>query len=84
MRGYKEKGNINTQLELAILNQIDRYSLAIDAIDRVPKLQAIGAHTREHLKNMQIECLKHARTYGIDRTRDSELEVAVLITAPVS
>ena len=67
VRGYKEKGNINTQLELAILNEIDRYSLAIDAIDRVPKLQAVGAHTREHLKNMQIECLNHARTYGIDK-----------------
>jgi xylulose-5-phosphate/fructose-6-phosphate phosphoketolase len=67
VRGYKEKGNINTQLELAILNEIDRYSLAMDAIDRVPKLQAIGAHTREHLKNMQIECLNHARTYGIDK-----------------
>jgi xylulose-5-phosphate/fructose-6-phosphate phosphoketolase len=67
VRGYKEKGNINTQLELAILNEIDRYSLAIDAIDRVPKLQAIGAHLREHLKNMQIDCLNHARTYGIDK-----------------
>jgi xylulose-5-phosphate/fructose-6-phosphate phosphoketolase len=67
VRGYKEKGNINTQLELAILNQIDRYSLAMDAIDRVPKLQSIGAHAREHLKNMQIECLNHARTYGIDK-----------------
>ncbi len=67
VRGYKEKGNINTQLELAILNEIDRYSLAIDAIDRVPKLQAIGAHLREHLKNMKIECLNHARTYGIDK-----------------
>jgi xylulose-5-phosphate/fructose-6-phosphate phosphoketolase len=67
VRGYKEKGNINTQLELAILNQIDRYSLAIDAIDRVPKLQAIGAHAREQLKNIQIECLDYARTYGIDR-----------------
>jgi xylulose-5-phosphate/fructose-6-phosphate phosphoketolase len=41
VRGYKEKGNINTPLELAINNQIDRYSLAMDAIDRVPKLQVL-------------------------------------------
>ena len=39
VRGYKEKGNINTPLELAINNQIDRFSLAIDVIDRTPKLQ---------------------------------------------
>ena len=38
VRGYKEQGNINTPLELAIRNQIDRFSLAIDAIDRVPRL----------------------------------------------
>ena len=36
VRGYKEKGNINTPLDLAIQNQIDRFSLAIDVIDRVP------------------------------------------------
>jgi xylulose-5-phosphate/fructose-6-phosphate phosphoketolase len=45
VRGYKEKGNINTQLELAINNQIDRYSLAMDAIDRLPQLQVSGADT---------------------------------------
>ena len=38
VRGYKEKGNINTPLELAINNNIDRFSLAMDAIDRVPAL----------------------------------------------
>ena len=38
VRGYKEKGNINTPLELAIRNQVDRFNLAIDVIDRVPKL----------------------------------------------
>jgi len=37
VRGYKEKGNINTPLELAIRNQTDRFSLAIDAIDRIPR-----------------------------------------------
>ena len=38
MRGYKEKGNINTPLELSIENEGDRFSLAIDVIDRVRKL----------------------------------------------
>src|SRR5262245_56565002 len=44
VRGYKEKGNINTPLDLAIRNQIDRFSLAIDVIDRVPRLRVAGAH----------------------------------------
>ena len=47
VRGYKEKGNINTPMELAINNEIDRYTLAIEAIDRTPKLQRIGAHAKE-------------------------------------
>jgi xylulose-5-phosphate/fructose-6-phosphate phosphoketolase len=66
VRGYKEKGNINTPLELAINNQIDRFSIAIDAIDRVPKLQVAGAHTKEQLKNRQIECRQYAYTHGTD------------------
>jgi xylulose-5-phosphate/fructose-6-phosphate phosphoketolase len=67
VRGYKEKGNINTPMELAIENEIDRFSLAIDAIDRVPKLQRIGAHAKEKFRNMQIECLQYAHEYGIDK-----------------
>jgi len=46
VRGYKEKGNINTPLELAIENQVDRFSLAIDVIDRVPRLRPSGACAR--------------------------------------
>ena len=41
VRGYKEKGNINTPLELAILNQVDRFNLAIDVIDRVPRCKGL-------------------------------------------
>jgi xylulose-5-phosphate/fructose-6-phosphate phosphoketolase len=66
VRGYKEKGNINTPLDLAIQNQIDRFSLAIDAIDRVPKLQRIGAHAKEEFRNLQIECQNYAYQHGID------------------
>ncbi len=66
VRGYKEKGNINTPLELAIENQIDRFSLAMDAIDRVPRIQVAGAHVKEHLKNLQIECRHYAHEHGVD------------------
>jgi xylulose-5-phosphate/fructose-6-phosphate phosphoketolase len=67
VRGYKEKGNINTPLELAIDNQVDRFNLAIDVIDRVPRLQASGAHLKEWLKGQIIESLHYAHTEGIDR-----------------
>jgi xylulose-5-phosphate/fructose-6-phosphate phosphoketolase len=66
VRGYKEKGNINTPMELAINNQTDRFSLAIDAIDRVPKLQRVGGHAKEDFRNLQIACRRHAYEYGID------------------
>ncbi len=67
VRGYKEKGNINTPLDLAIQNQIDRFSLAIDVIDRVPSLSVSGAHAKEELRNMQIECQNYAYDHGIDK-----------------
>lgn len=67
VRGYKEKGNINTPLELAICNQIDRFSIAIDVIDRIPKLKVAGAHIKEYLKDEQIACRNYAFEYGIDK-----------------
>ncbi|MEQ9465663.1 MAG: phosphoketolase family protein [Haliea sp.] len=66
VRGYKEKGSINTPLELAIENNVDRFSLAIDAIDRVPRLQVVGAHAKEQLRNRQIDCRHYAHEHGVD------------------
>ena len=67
VRGYKEKGNINTPLELAIENEIDRFSLAMDVIKRVPRLQKIGAHAKEKFLNEQIACKNYAFEHGIDK-----------------
>ncbi len=67
VRGYKEKGNINTPLELAIENQVDRFNLAIDVIDRVPRLQVTGAHVKEWLKGQIIESIAYAHSNGIDK-----------------
>ncbi|MEM6518537.1 MAG: phosphoketolase family protein [Cyanobacteria bacterium P01_C01_bin.70] len=66
VRGYKEEGNINTPLELAIRNQIDRFNLVIDVIDRVPKLGSAAAHVKERMKNKIIECLAYAFEHGRD------------------
>ena len=67
VRGYKEKGNINTPLELAILNQVDRFNLVIDVIDRVPRLRDRSAHLKEEMRNTIIDNLDYARTQGTDR-----------------
>jgi xylulose-5-phosphate/fructose-6-phosphate phosphoketolase len=72
VRGYKEKGNINTPLELAIENEIDRFSLAIDVIDRVPALHVAGAHVKERLRGMQIECRRYAYEHGVDAPEQSD------------
>ncbi|KAF3763865.1 D-xylulose 5-phosphate/D-fructose 6-phosphate phosphoketolase [Cryphonectria parasitica EP155] len=66
VRGYKEKGNIDTPLELAIRNQTDRFSLAMDAIDRIPILRNKGAAARQALLNQQINARTQAFEDGID------------------
>ncbi|WP_454807446.1 phosphoketolase family protein [Paraburkholderia fungorum] len=67
VHGYREKGNINTPLELAIINQVDRFSLAIDVIDRVPVLRGVGDHAKEWLRGQIIEHLAYAHAEGIDK-----------------
>lgn len=67
VRGYKEEGNINTPLELAINNQIDRFNLVIDVINRVPKLGSAAAHVKERMKNKIIESVTYAHEQGKDK-----------------
>ncbi len=66
VRGYKEKDNINTPLELPINNQIARFSLAIDVIDRVPGINVEGAHAKEKFRNQQLACRRYAYEHGTD------------------
>jgi xylulose-5-phosphate/fructose-6-phosphate phosphoketolase len=67
VHGYRERGNINTPFELAIINGVDRFTLAIDVIDRVPRLRETGGHAKEWLKNQVIESIRYAHAEGIDR-----------------
>ncbi len=67
VRGYKEEGNINTPLELAIRNQVDRFNLVIDVIDRVPKLGSRAAYVKERMQNQIIENLNYAFEHGRDK-----------------
>ena len=67
VRGYKEMGNINTPLELAILNNVSRFNLALDVIDRVPRLRDVGSHTQEWLRDQITDSINYAHKHGIDR-----------------
>ena len=72
VRGYKEKGNINTPMELAMLNETSRFHLVIDVIDRVPKLRATAGHLRDEMQNAILDNLAYAHEHGIDRKEITE------------
>jgi xylulose-5-phosphate/fructose-6-phosphate phosphoketolase len=78
VRGYRERGNINTPLELAIENEIDGSSG--HRYRPVPKLQAISAHAKEKLRNLQINCRRYAHEHGIDMPEINEWRWPVIIS----
>lgn len=66
VRGYKEEGTTTTPFDMTVLNHTDRYNLAIDVIDRVPRLAATSSDAREEFKNALIRHRQYIRTYGED------------------
>ncbi|MCV2487905.1 phosphoketolase family protein [Geodermatophilus sp. YIM 151500] len=66
VHGYVEEGTTTTPFDMCVLNGIDRYSLAIAAIDRAERLRRVSAHAREALVNKIIEHRQHVRTHGED------------------
>jgi len=67
VHGYREQGNINTPLELAIENGIDRFTLAMEVIKYVPRLQRTGGSALAGFLNEQIACRNYAFKHGTDR-----------------
>jgi hypothetical protein len=86
VRGFKKQGNINTPLELAILNQTDSFSLAIDALDRMPRYRVAGSSVREALLDEQIACKGHAYEHGwippTSRTSSGRSRKGTTMSAP--
>jgi xylulose-5-phosphate/fructose-6-phosphate phosphoketolase len=66
VRGYKEEGTITTPFDMTVLNDLDRFHLAIDAIDRLPQLESRAAHARQHLRDKLIEHGEYIRIHGED------------------
>jgi xylulose-5-phosphate/fructose-6-phosphate phosphoketolase len=66
VRGYKEEGTTTTPFDMAVLNDLDRYHLAGDAVDRVPRLQKVGGHFKQFLRNKLVEHKQYIYERGDD------------------
>ena len=66
VRGYKEEGTTTTPFDMAVLNDLDRFHLAGDAIDRVPRLRTIGGHVKQMLRDKLVEHHQYVREFGED------------------
>jgi len=66
VRGYKEEGTISTPFDMTVLNDMDRFHLVIDAIDRLPQTGAKGVYLKQQLQNKLIEHRHYINKYGQD------------------
>ncbi|WP_254244307.1 hypothetical protein [Hymenobacter sp. BRD128] len=66
VRGYKEEGTITTAFDMTVLNEMDRFHLAMDVLDRVPQLGNKGAYLKQHLKDKLVEHRQYITTHGED------------------
>ncbi len=66
VRGYKEEGTTTTPFDMTVLNDLDRFHLAMDVIERVPKLQNVSAHQKQMLRNKLIEHKLYISSHGED------------------
>ena len=66
VRGYKEEGTTTTPFDMAVLNELDRYHLAMDVVDRVPGLAAAAPHIKQQLREKLVDHGEYIRRYGED------------------
>jgi xylulose-5-phosphate/fructose-6-phosphate phosphoketolase len=66
VRGYKEEGTTTTPFDMVVRNDLDRFHLAEDVIDRVPKLGASAAYVKQEIRDRLIEHTQYIQTYGDD------------------
>jgi xylulose-5-phosphate/fructose-6-phosphate phosphoketolase len=66
VRGYKEEGTTTTPFDMLVLNDLDRYHLVADVIDRVPKLGYMAAYTRQYVRDKLVDHREYIDKYGQD------------------
>lgn len=72
VRGYKEEGTTTTPFDMLVRNDMDRFHLLMDVIDRVPKLGHIAAYTKQAIRDKLIEHKEYIARYGQDMPEISE------------
>jgi xylulose-5-phosphate/fructose-6-phosphate phosphoketolase len=66
VRGYKEEGTTTTPFDMVMLNDLDRFHLVMDVIDRVPGLSSTAGHVRQLMEDKRIQCRAYTRVHGED------------------
>ena len=66
VRGYKEEGTVTTPFDMVMLNDLDRFHLVMDVIDRVPELGARGRHVRQLMMDRRAQARAYTRAHGED------------------
>ncbi|CAM3788689.1 phosphoketolase family protein [Nocardiopsis rhodophaea] len=66
VRGYKEEGSTTTPFDMVLRNDLDRFHLVIDVIDRIPGLAVRAAHLRQRMQDERLRCRDYAREHGED------------------
>src|SRR5215467_6944335 len=66
VRGYKEEGTTTTPFDMTVMNDLDRFHLAGDLVDRVPRLQRVGAHFKQFLRDKLVEHKQYIHEHGDD------------------
>jgi xylulose-5-phosphate/fructose-6-phosphate phosphoketolase len=66
VRGYKEEGTTTTPFDMTVRNDLDRFHLAGDLVDRVPRLERVGGHFKQFCRDKLIEHREYVRQYGDD------------------
>ncbi|HTZ05814.1 MAG TPA: phosphoketolase family protein [Gaiellaceae bacterium] len=66
VRGYKEEGTTTTPFDMAMRNDLDRFHLVIDAIDRLPEIAERGAHLRQEMQDARLAARAYAYEHGED------------------
>ena len=66
VRGYKEEGTTTTPFDMVMLNDLDRFHLVIDVIDRIPSLRERAAHLRQHMEEARLRARAYTREHGED------------------
>jgi xylulose-5-phosphate/fructose-6-phosphate phosphoketolase len=66
VRGYKEEGTITTPFDMTVLNDLDRFHLVMDVVDRLPKTGSKGVYLKQQLQNKLIEHKRYIDEFGQD------------------